>query len=196
MKTKIFAGILSVCLLLCLVGCAETFTKEEIKEVLPALVEKSTVLNAIYFGEGFLPSDDTEKDSNVYGYYYVKSEQYGFYSISELKDATEAVFTPEYAELLYKSAFEGLAAGETVVIPRYMEGEMGILQSMSATVYDLPERSYDFSTLQIVKSGKDRVTVTVETVTEGGREPLELIVVRYINEESGEKTYRLDSPTY
>ena len=196
MKNKLVAVALLLCLAATLAGCAKEFTKEEIKEVFPELVENSFVLNEIYFGEGFLPCGEAGKDSSVYGYYYVKEDQYGFHSISEIKEATEKIFTPEYAEILYKTAFDGLATGDTVVTPRYMEGELGILQSMSAVVYDLADRSYDYSTLQITKSSKDRVTVCVETVVDGDRYPVELIVVRYIDTETGERTYRLDSPTY
>lgn len=196
MKNKLIAAALLLCLAVSLCGCAEKITKEELKEVLPALVDNSFLLNEIYFGEGFLPSGEAGKDSDVYGYYYVNGDQHGFYSISEIKEATEKIFTPEYAAILYTAAFEGVATEETVVAPRYMEGELGILQSMHTTVYDLADRSYDYSTLQIVKNRSDRAVVEIETVADGDRQTVELIVVRYIDAETGEKTYRLDSPTY
>ena len=196
MRTKVFAVLLLSFLLLSFAGCAPSFEKDELKDVVPTLVENSFVLNEIYFGEGFLPSGEEGKDSDVYGYYYVNSEPYGFYSISDIKEATEKVFTKEYAAILYTAAFDGLVSEDTVVPARYMEGELGILQSMHTTVYDLADRSYDYSTLQIVKEKKDRAIVEIETVADGERTTVDLIVVRYIDAETGEKTYRLDSPTY
>lgn len=193
MKRKIFA------LLLCLfvlgfASCGkENITLDEVREVLPDLVKNSVVLNQIYFGEGFLPSADAGA-SPVGGYYYADSMRLGFAAIEEIKDATEQVFTPAYAALLYESAFDGISTGETVVAPRYIEGEMGILQSMGGTVYDLPTRVYHFDTLAIVEKGTERVTVSVETAANGETVTVELIVVRTGSEDG--YVYRLDSPTY
>ena len=196
MKTKAAALVFVLCLLLCVCACADTrMTADEIKAVLPDLVENSVVLNEIYFGEGFPPTSEAAKAVNVSGYYYVDCEFLGFYSITEIKEATEKIFTPEYAALLYQTAFDGFATDDTVVAARYIEGELGLMQSMHSTVYELPERSYDYSTLQIVKNSKDRARITVETVADGDRSTVELIVVR-TTDADGAYVYRLDSPTY
>lgn len=196
MRIKASVLLLAVCLLVSLTACGnEKITAEEIKEALPELVKNSVILNEIYFGEGFPPTSEAGNAANVSGYYYADCEHIGFYSITEIKEATEKVFTPEYAALLYQTAFDGLVTDDTVITARYMEGEMGLMQSMHSTVYELADRSYDYSTLQIVKSGRDRVTVTVETVANGERSNVELIVVRTADD-NGEYVYRLDSPTY
>ena len=83
-----------------------------------------------------------------------------------------------------------------VSLPRYAEGELGLMQHMGAVVYELADRSYDFETLKIKKSGRNRATVSIQTTdAQGGSATVELIVVRTLDEE-GVEHYRLDSPTY
>lgn len=190
-KLFILAAVLA--LLFCTACGKEEVTVEEVQAVLPSLVEKSFVLNEIYFGEGFLPNADAG-ESEVSGYYYADSIAQGFASISEIKDATAEVFTPEYAAILYASAFDGMHTETAVVAPRYIEGEMGILQSMQATVYALPDRVYDFDTVEIVSGDAERTTVSVETVADGEAVTVKLLLVR--TESADGYVYRLDSPTY
>lgn len=192
MKNK-FLFVLAL-LILVLAACGkEGMTAGEIADVLPALVEQSAVLNQVYFGEGFLPNGDAGA-SPMAGYYYADSLQKGFATIEDIRAATEAVFTPEYAALLYGAAFEGVTNGETVIAPRYIEGEMGILQAIGGSVYALPARVYHYDTLAVVKSSGERATVSVETSADGETVTVELIVVRTETEDG--YAYRLDSPTY
>lgn len=191
MKRKIL-WVLLLCMLVLTACGKENITEAEVQAVLPDLVENSFVLNTIYFGEGFVPDADLE--SNVSGYYYADSMAAGFASISEIKDATEAVFTPEYAAILYAAAFDGMTTETNVVAPRYVEGEMGILQSMHAAVYDLPVREYLYDTVQIVSKGKERTTISVDTVANGETVTVQLLLVR--TETMDGYKYRLDSPTY
>ena len=192
MKRKVLAA---ACLLLCvLCACGkEAITKEEIENVLPTLVEKAAVLNGIYFGEGFFPKADMPEPEHT-GYYYADSQRLGFADIRSIREATEAVFTPEYAALLYTNAFDGIEFGEASVLPRYIEDEMGILQSMHGEVYRIPERVFLYETLALTESSADRAIVSVETVADGESVTLELIVVR--TESADGYVYRLDSPTY
>lgn len=191
MKRKLFALLL---LALALVGCSQNaITQEEIADVLPELVENSFVLNEIYFGEGFLP-DGCAGASPTAGYYYADSMAKGFATIEEIREATEKVFTPAYASILYASAFDGVANGETVIAPRYIEGEMGILQAIGGSVYDLPDRVYAYDTLKLLDSDGERATVSVETAADGESVTVELIVTRTATADGN--IYRLDSPTY
>lgn len=194
MKNRLLILALLVFSLIFVSCTEEKMTFDEAREVLPTLVENSLSLNEIYFGYGFMPSAARELEE-VAGYYYADCSKYGLYSVSEIKEATEAVFTPEYAALLYTSAFVGVSTEETVVPPKFIEGENGLMQSMNATVYDLADREYNFDTLNIVKSEKDRMTLSLESVAEGKTSRFELILVRTMGED-GTYTYRLDSPTY
>lgn len=191
------AALLLLALLCALTSCGGTsrIYKNDLAECLPALVEQSKVLNEIYFGDGFPPRGDAALPGN--GYYYVDGEVYGFESIEQIKEATEQVFTPEYSAILYAAAFDGVVGEDGAVsLPRYAEGELGLMQHMGATVYDLADRSYDFETLKLKKAGRNRATVSVGTTDEhGNAATVELIVVRTVDAE-GNAAYRLDSPTY
>ncbi len=199
MRFKAGIGFLLLCLLFTplLFGCEKNRIEEsEVRAVLPGLIEASKPLNEIYFGYGFPPAAE---DLPSGGYYYVDGAQLGFYSISEIKEATEAVFTPEYCALLYAAAFDGVAAEDAVSPPRFAEGELGLMQSVSSPVYTLAEREYDYSTLILKKRASDRVTIQIDTRADGRTQIVELILVRIVNtKEDGttETLWRLDSPTY
>ncbi|MBQ8837409.1 MAG: hypothetical protein IJ002_07900 [Clostridia bacterium] len=191
-KIKFFA-LFAVCLLV-LCSCAEKITLEEVKEVLPTLVENSKPLNEIYFGEGF-KEDETLAGSAVSGYYYCDTSEYGLNSVLEIKDATEKVFTPEYAEVLYQAAFEGLSTDTVVSGARFVEADMGLMQKAGDEQYDIADREFDYNSLAIKKSGSKKVTVTVDTYIGGEKdETVSLIINRY--GEEGSYSYLLDSPTY
>ncbi len=192
-KLKVLICFALLSLLLC--SCGAKITVDEVKAALPELVEASQSLNEIYFGEGFgIDENNSDVKANG-GYFYCDTFEKGLNSIIEIKEATEKVFTPEYATILYQAAFEGTSSGISVEAARYIEGEMGLMQKADADVYELPNRIFDYNTLQIVKGGSDRVTVKIHTVAEGKNEDIEMIVVRYGTEESG-YYYRIDSPTY
>lgn len=191
MKRKLLALLL---LVFVFAACNENkITLSEVKDVVPTLVEKARPLNEIYFGEGFLPNGDAGA-SPVAGYYYADCFGAGYASISEIRAATEEVFTPAYAAILYAAAFDGQSFGETVIAPRYIEGEMGILQQIGSSVYDLADRVYDFDTLRVVESDGERAILSVDTVADGETVTLELIVTRTVTADGN--VYRLDSPTY
>lgn len=177
--------------------CAEDRIQEsDVKAVLPGLIEASKPLNEIYFGYGFPPAAEAMPEG---GYYYVAGAHFGLYSISEIKEATERVFTAEYCQLLYTAAFDGAATEEMVSPPRFLEGELGLMQSTSSTTYILPEREYDYATLIIKKRARDRVTLQIDTRADDETQIVELILVRISNllpDGTTETLWRLDSPTY
>lgn len=196
MKKIKFLFSLAVCALtlLALCSCAPEITADEVKGVLPTLVENSKVLNEIYFGEGF-DEDKSIAESAVAGYYYCDTSEYGLHSVLEIKEATEKVFTPEYAEILYQAAFEGVTTDSAVKGARFVEGEMGLMQSKSDEVYELSDREFDYESVTVTKSNSKSVTVTVDTYVGGEKdETLTVIVKRY--GEEGSYSYLLDSPTY
>lgn len=194
---RVFALFAVLALSLSLFGCtgSNRIDKRELVAHLPALIEASKPLNEIYFGEGFPPRGDATLPGD--GYFYADTTFFGLESIEQIKEATEQVFTPEYSAVLYAAAFDGLVGEDGAVsLPRYAEGELGLMQYMGTTVYSLLDRRYDFDTLKLKKSGKSRATVSIETEDESGsRVTVELIVVRTIGED-GNASYRLDSPTY
>lgn len=194
MKNRLLV-FLTLVFVLFLVSCdRDRITFDEISEVLPELVENSKTINEIYFGHGFKPLADASLDEMM-GYYYADCSECGLCSISEIKEATEKVFTKEYAGVLYEGAFIGLVSENVVISPKFIEGTYGLMQSMSADIYDLPDREYHYDTLNIVKSDKERIIVSLESVANDKVSKFEIIVVRSVDE-NGEYQYRLDSPTY
>ena len=174
-------------------GCAPKITVDEIKAELPQLIEPSKMLNEIYLGKGYPESKDVSA-KEISGYYYCDTSLYGFNSISEIKDATEKIFTPEYANVLYQAAFDGLSTEQAVESARYIESDAGLMQKVNDDVYDLPSREFDYDSVEIVKGGRERVTISIASKANGKNEVIEMIVVRY--GEEGNYSYRLDSPTY
>lgn len=193
-RAALAAVLLLLTAALCACSSGRKITKSEVAGVLPALVEKAKPINEIYFGDGFPPDGSAKLPEN--GYFYVNGDRYGLYSIEQIKAATEEVFTPEYSRILYAAAFDGQSNGYFVEPPRFSEGELGLMQAVRSTVYDLAERTYDYETLKLKKSNRMRATVSVETTdNDGGKATIEMILVR-TTDESGAVNYRLDSPTY
>lgn len=195
------------CLVFALTSCGTPMTVEEIKGALPALIDASKPLNEIYFGEGFDVAGENSDVSAMGGYYYCDCEKYGLYSVTEIKEATEKVFTSDYAEILYLSAFEGISTDTAVEAPKYSEGELGLMQAVNADVYELPERVYDYESIKIIKEGDDSTTISISSTADGVTQDIEMVIVRYVDEGAPEVTnaegekvptyiYRLDSPTY
>ncbi len=207
-KLKIFLCLVSVLLVsLMLTACSPKITVDELKNALPTLVDGSAVLNKIYFGEGFAVDGSISNVEKNGGYFYCDTEEVGLHSILEIKEATEKVFTAEYAAILYQAAFEGTSSDISVEGARFIEGEMGLMQKANADVYDIKERVFDYKSIEIIKGGSDRVTIKINTIANGKNELIEMVVARYVDEsapvvtdEDGKAVptyyYRLDSPTY
>ena len=179
------------------------------------LIARSATLNEIYFGAGI----EYDPDRAGIGYYYHASEEYlekaGFKNIKELKEMTAEVFTEEYCNIIYQSAFEGIKDENSIVYARYSndetlsdtEGERtgGILVNSQYTPYDgmlAYERSYDLDSLEIVKV--KRLTVTVKlnvtyTLREGYKDDAKLAgererEVTFLRLDDG--GFRINTPTY
>ncbi|MBQ1260448.1 MAG: hypothetical protein IIX96_00360 [Clostridia bacterium] len=195
-KTKLLALLLALlCISMSLVGCSENITVDEIKEALPSLVEKSKILNEIYFGEGFKIDGSISDVKANGGYFYCDCTELELYSISEIKDFTEQIFTKEYAAVLYEAAFEGVTTDTSVEPPRYIEGEQGLMQRAADTIYSLPKREFDYNSVRVKKRSGNTVTFFISTSVDGVMsDTLTLILVREGSE--GNYSYRLDSPTY
>lgn len=184
-----------ICILFSFTSCgAPNITLEEVKKEVPKLIEDSKVLNEIYFGDGFKPNGQYSDVRASGGYFYCDTANSGLNSILDIKEATEKVYSPEYCAGIYQYAFEGLSTENVVVAPRFMEGEYGLMQSVDADVRYLPERIYDYESMEIVKEGSDRVTVSISTTVNGRKEVVEISVARI--SQNGSYIYRLDSPTY
>jgi hypothetical protein len=172
-----------IALLLMLPSCAPGMPNDEAITAIQELVEKSLPLNNILYGEGLMP--DMARTSGVYAY-ALPSE---YDSIDKIKQDLAEIFTPEYCEILYRSAFQGLAEGD-ISYALIAEDENGLKIYIDRDVYLKEEREYDFSTLKITRNREKEIRAKVDTTKDGERLSVE-IKMKKIND-----VWLLDSPTY
>lgn len=191
---KLILSVLSV-LIFCtlLTSCGDVgYTEDEIRETAKNLIESSYEINEIYFGEG-LPV--TGEDSVGSRLYTPVTDDCKYHSTSEIKAATEKVYTADYCKILFKTGFEGtsLESEENVRYARFIDDFDGRLTARK----DLAEsaitrgRTFDYDSAEIVKMKKDRAEITYITHVDGEKDLS--VTVTLLKDESG---WRLDTPTY
>lgn len=219
-KIRLASLLLSILTLLLsvapLASCG--FSDEEEAEFL-AIARKqitlSETLNEIYFGAG-IPHDPDHKGVGVY-YYADKAylEEAGFSNIKELRDLTATVFSEEYCNIIYQSAFEGVNDENFIVYARYSNSETlsdtsadrtaDILVNTSYEPYDgmlAYEREYDLDSIEITKVRKHAVTINIKvtySVRDGYTDEGKLAGTRkreiiFLRSDNGD--YRINTPTY
>jgi len=175
-----------------LVSCS-SHSDEEIIEAAKELIEKSYVINEIYYGKG-LPI--TEEDSLGFASNYaIVDTSCGFASIEDIKKATAEVYAADYCEHLYVIAFEGLSTedDQSVCYARFLDDyadKLTMLKDVATTGVDL-NRTYDFSTIVVEKCVRDMATIKVMSLVDG-EEDEELTINLIL--ENGQ--WKLNTPTY
>lgn len=127
---------------------------KEVHENIGAILEKERRIEDIFMGAGLAtaPNAPYEPDENGQCFVPVTDEEIN--TLQALRDLTEEVFTPEYAQQqFYKTAFEGS-------YPRYRE-EDGKL-CIDIGVGGALDKEWAPDTLDIVKGEGNRITVTVD----------------------------------
>ena len=210
MKKGIISLILAAILVITAVfavSCGSKYTNEEIREALGELIPASAELNEIYFGEG-LPlsvNEDEyegyyamlESDVSTLGYEPV-SEDAKYRTEAELREATLAVFTEEYARFLFERAFSGVSAvydDETTanaVYARYIETDGVLTKRVGAKNEAIPlGREYRVDDAEIVREHENWLFVDVPSMI-GGKDDV-VVRLRLVKTAGG---WRLDSPPY
>ena len=205
MKKKIISLLLTVFTLLMalsLLSCSGNAPElENVKERFIYLIENSKELNTIYFGKGLPVYDRDGILAQEKGIYYVDEytsydrvmENSRYLSIDELKERSEEIYSTEYLSALYETAFDGVMTGNASAYLRFYEASDWIFQNTYATDFEIGERIYDYSTMQIVTpSNKEYVNITIDsyTLNDGKKNTVQLTFVY----ERG--NWYLDSPTY
>ncbi len=127
---------------------------KEVHENIGAILEKERRIEDIFMGAGLAtaPNAPYEPDENGQCFVPVTDEEIN--TLQALRDLTEEVFTPEYAQQqFYQGAFEG-------TYPRYRE-EDGKL-CIDIGVGGALDKQWAPDTLDIVKGEGNRITVTVD----------------------------------
>lgn len=126
----------------------------EVHENIGAILEKERRIEDIFMGAGLAtaPNAPYEPDENGQCFVPVTDEEVN--TLQALRDLTEEVFTPEYAQQqFYQGSFEGS-------YPRYRE-EDGKL-CIDIGVGGALDKEWAPDTLDIVKGEGNRITVTVD----------------------------------
>ncbi len=196
----VLATVLCVSTLFSLTSCSALPELDTVKDRFIYLIEESKQLNTIFFGVG-LPVYDREGALSLRRGIYYEDElpSYNtltnfapYYNIDGIKQKAESVFSAEYLELIYEGAFKGvLSAGHNYL--RFYEFEGKLYQSQSATNFNLSERIYDYSTMQIVKpSNNEYINITVQSYTVDDPRP-RTVSLSFIFQRGD---WYLDTPTY
>ena len=194
---KIVVTVLTVLMLISLIptvsGCASVPAVEEIYDRVVFLVEESYELNALFYGCG-LPvwEEDSEYVEFMHLYYGLNSAQSyemitqnaKFYSVDEIKQAAEKIYSKDYLnDVLYKTAFDGYAiedgaGGAVVGVSRYYENEGYFWQAKNHKVFYTAMRIYDYSTMQVHALGRgDACVVTMDSWLEDTPEKVENVEI-------------------
>ncbi len=205
MKKRIIAAILTFVIIsaaLCTSACSGKAPElESVKDRFVYLIENSKGVNSLFFGRG-LPIYDREGIlAQELGIYYDDDmpsynkimENTRYISVEQMKLAAEKVYSKEYLESIYETAFEGYLTGASSAYIRFYEDMNGLYQSRYATDFKLADRIYDYSTIEIVKPSSDEyINITVETYTLD--DPVRRTIRLSFIFENG--NWYLDSPTY
>ncbi len=215
-RRRILPAFLAVLLLSCMLTAAEGCSKpkhsaEEMRTVLEDLLPKSGELNEIYFGKG-LP---TNRDENAVQAFYdsfdtdIAAISYtpvdpasGYETVEDIKAATLAVFTEEYAQVLFDRAFTGISdvfdegtATEhrtTAVYALYLEQDGYLTKRVNMENDAIPlGRTYDLGSLEVLRENGTGVQVRLKSFYQGN--PSVDVEIWLKETENG---WRLDSPTY
>lgn len=210
---KVIALLLLVLLTLAvLTSCGtEQYPAEEIIAALDELIPASAELNEIYFGVG-LPIDANEDeliemisgaDTDVAPVEYIPvTEDCKYRTETELKEATYAVFSKEYADFLIERGFTGISSStvnadgeievENAIFARYIETD-GVLTRRIGTKDEAMKlgREYDLSSAEVVTAKNGYAVVNVPTTVDGTADVD--VRIKLVKTSDG---WRLDSPTY
>ena len=219
-KTRICTGILAVIVLLLgilagfagFAGCSKPkHTPDELRPILEDLLPRAAEINEIYFGEG-LP---TTRDVDVVRAFYetfdtdIQSISYtpvdpacGYETVDDIKAATLAVFTPDYAAFLFDRAFNGISDlfdegletehRTTAVYAMYLEENGYLTKRVNLADDAIPlGRTYDLDSLTVIRENESGVEVKLASFFDG--QPAVEVKMWLVETAEG---WRLDSPTY
>lgn len=175
-----------------LCSCASKMSDEEARAILSELVPRSQELNAAFWGDALKPSDENASPLTTVSsaQYYPVAADAPYQSVAQLKAAAEAVFSSDYLEDVYVTAFDGIETDDYKVEPRFKDDENGVL------AVDITYTSYDFTTVirpeiaHIVQRGDGVIIAEVQCVHVGGEDTMKITL------RLQDGNWLIDSPTY
>lgn len=190
-----------LCSVLCLTSCSKKPNVEDVYDRFVYLIEESEELNTLFFGAGVPVYDRdaliSDRREIYFGYtksnYDIVMENSKYYSIDLMKQKAESIYSTNYLNAIYETAFDGVLYDGGSFLRFYSEGDK-LYQNSSINIYELEKRIYDFSTMKIVRpSNSERVNVEIESYVASNPDARRTITIAFQNE-NGE--WYLDGPTY
>lgn len=198
-----------------LVGCAKLDTTG-LLDAAPALIEKSALVNRIFYGEG-IPYD---KDGTPLGVFYPADrewlEAHGLKTTADLRALTASVFSQAYTDIILSSGIAGFPSDVGYVYPRYASSQAENLRDENETILvstnnefllnPIGKSTYDYETITLVATERTYAVLSLSVTTttllpedervEGEDNTVTATVTMQIKfvRENGE--WRIDSPTY
>ena len=209
MKRKLIYRLINclLCLLIlgssivCFTSCSNAPEIDEVYDRFVYLIEESEELNVLFFGAGVpvykKESVIADRRGIYFGYtkssYDIVMENSKFYSVDVMKKSAENVFSTNYLNAIYETAFDGVIYDGGSYLRYYSEGD-SFYQNEGINIYELEKRVYDYSTMKIVKpSNEERVNVEIESYVVSNPEARRTITIAF-QKENGQ--WYLDGPTY
>ena len=202
MLATVMVAIIIIAATLSMASCSQSAPPlDEVKDRMIYLIEGSKEINALFFGKGIPVYDRESLLTSELGVYY--DDQYTAYnralesgrylSVDHMKEEAEKIYSEEYLKAIYETAFDGFMTGSSSAYLRFLETNEWLFQNRDAVDFDLSERIYDYSTIEIVKPSSDKyINITIESYTldDPKREKISLSFTF----ERG--NWYLDTPTY
>ena len=195
--TRAAALVAAVVFTVLLASCSVTYDEAEIITASAELIEASYDINTVFFGSG-LPA--VESDDEVLRHFEIADDS-SYHTKEEIKTATLAVYSPDYAEFLFEKAFVGFSVSvgeedsidaDQIIDARYVEyGDRLVILPIAEEDIMKLDRTYDTSSITVVSQKRGRATLSVPSFVDGV--PAEDITLTVVMTEDG---WRLDTPTY
>lgn len=200
-------SIISIVLVLLIVvlgmsSCSGSAPKiDEVRDRIVYLIEGSKEINILFFGsglpiyrrDGLIETELGVYYDDEYTAYNKVMENTRFKGIDDMKKAAERVYSENYLDAIYETAFDGYMTGSSSAYMRFLETSDWMYQSISATDFDLSERIFDYSSMEIVKpSNGEYMNVTIDSYSLRDKK-VKTITLSFIYERGN---WYLDSPTY
>lgn len=150
-----FALFIVIISLTALCSCGGGADDAEILSALDTLAPKAHELYTIVYGDA-LPHGEIEDD----GYARV-SDGAKYQSIEQIKAALGDVFTAEYCEIIYNTAFGGITVDEGTIGAKFGEDETGFYVNPSVTENFAAPREFDLSEAKIIKKNRFAAIVSI-----------------------------------
>ena len=169
---KIGAFVLFISLLLTLfVSCDRDYDEAEVKAAAEELLEKSKLVNDIFYGDGM----EYDEDSPVaIGHYCPVKEEYldsiGISTTEGLKNLTKGVYTDSLSEIIFSTKLNSLrdSEGNVITFRRYYDGMVnGVGYLMAYTEADVRYDNtveYLYETLTVIGADGEHIEIEIDVL--------------------------------